>query len=109
MAKEVSDKVEIRGKAILKQGAPQGLYFLDGCHADIAGKLGCLSDLRVQLGVTAVKAGYKVGDEFEYRIIIEGKELAEDEKKESAPVRFFRIFESASNKVKSGSRTRGYH
>ena len=76
MANEISDKVEVNGKAVLKYGAPRGslVHYFDGCHAEPKGLSIPLNNLSVKLGIAATKAGYKVGEEFEYTIIIPKKE-----------------------------------
>jgi hypothetical protein len=73
MTKEISDSLEIKGKAVLHIGAQRtgGIHYLDGCHAKITNSLSFLpSDFPTQIGIAAVQAGYKIGEEFEYKITI---------------------------------------
>jgi hypothetical protein len=76
MSNEISDKVEMNGKAVLKQGAPCGsmVHYDGGCHAEIETRWKIGGEMETQLGILAAQAGYKAGEEFEYSIIIKKKE-----------------------------------
>jgi|WetSurMetagenome_2_1015567.scaffolds.fasta_scaffold156705_4 hypothetical protein len=75
MTNELSNKVEINGKAILRMGAPKECTgILDGCHAEPVDAALYQNDLYFQLGVLAAKAGYKLNEEFEYTVIVKKKQ-----------------------------------
>ena len=75
MIKEISDKVEANGKAILKRGAPRGsiVPYFDGCHAEVESTWRMGGNIETQLGILAFQAGYQMGEKFEYTIIIDKK------------------------------------
>lgn len=74
MTEELSDRVEIEGKAILRLGAPKEcIGFLNGCHAEPIDSIVHQNNLSFQLGVLAVEAGYKLDEKFEYTVIVKKK------------------------------------
>ena len=70
MPKDISDSIELNGKAVLKRGVVlRNRLYLDGCHAENNSDL-LRQDFETTIGSAAIQAGYKIGEEFEYTITI---------------------------------------